>query len=474
MYDPRNATASWSWYLHQWKIGIFVALKKLFELINWKSDEDEIERILGKWRIIYENAEDFDIQEKDDSWPYVDSDWIWRVDSRHQVKAYKDGTAFSDYKNVLWVQHCIMNSRIRNWKTAIVREILVEWFQIKTFYETTAVWECRLWEIEVDENHRFLHTIVDVPTFKWKNQNLSRYPNANHYTNNPNNVQRYRYPNWLDFCDIDTTNDQIKEWCNEEIEKIKWDNLIGNIYEKLLYLLDEKIRYVHVQWWSPILYLLEIYNFIKGEHNKIIISKLQEIREAYSYYYEEYKKWDISIIVPSSSSDRIEIIDKYMERLYTLNDKDFFSRLKRMNFDQNIEKFTFPNIDWFRDVVLKFIWKLSILTSLEDLDNILNKYSLKMSCINQDSDNLPYIIKALENNIKSWNLSNDDFEWYCYINRNIDFNLEKFNSTDSEDVDLIQSWHYIDDFNKKLDNPNVRTWLWLIARESVLIKINSI
>ena len=38
MIDRRNATSSWSGYNHQGKVGIFLALKELFTLINNHKD----------------------------------------------------------------------------------------------------------------------------------------------------------------------------------------------------------------------------------------------------------------------------------------------------------------------------------------------------------------------------------------------------------------------------------------------------
>ena len=58
MSDNRNATASWSGYLHQGKVGIFVALKKINELIERKNEGVSIEDALKGWEIVYENAED--------------------------------------------------------------------------------------------------------------------------------------------------------------------------------------------------------------------------------------------------------------------------------------------------------------------------------------------------------------------------------------------------------------------------------
>ena len=54
----RNATSSWSGYIHQGKVGFLVALRQLRWCI-----ENEIENF-EDYAIRYENAEDFDIVDK--------------------------------------------------------------------------------------------------------------------------------------------------------------------------------------------------------------------------------------------------------------------------------------------------------------------------------------------------------------------------------------------------------------------------
>ena len=53
--DDRNATGSWSGYLHQGKVGLLIGLQKMNELIEKEND-------LSDWIIEYESAEDFDIK----------------------------------------------------------------------------------------------------------------------------------------------------------------------------------------------------------------------------------------------------------------------------------------------------------------------------------------------------------------------------------------------------------------------------
>ena len=83
----RNATPSWSGYIHQGKVGFLVALRQLRECI-----ENNIEN-LEDYAIRYENAEDFDIVGDDD-----------QVLSRHQVKAYVNGNEREDYSDLFNIQ----------------------------------------------------------------------------------------------------------------------------------------------------------------------------------------------------------------------------------------------------------------------------------------------------------------------------------------------------------------------------------
>lgn len=80
----RNATSSWSGYIHQGKVGFLVALRQLRWCI-----ENEIENF-EDYAIRYENAEDFDIVGNEE-----------QVLSRHQVKAYINGNEREDYSDLL-------------------------------------------------------------------------------------------------------------------------------------------------------------------------------------------------------------------------------------------------------------------------------------------------------------------------------------------------------------------------------------
>ena len=79
-----NATSSWSGYNHQGKVGIFLALKELSELLQ--KDEDFCNYSV---QFEKEDGEDIDIVQGD------------IVISRHQVKAKTKGKYPNDYVDVL-------------------------------------------------------------------------------------------------------------------------------------------------------------------------------------------------------------------------------------------------------------------------------------------------------------------------------------------------------------------------------------
>ena len=93
----RNATPSWSGYIHQGKVGFLVALRQLKKCIDDKVPSYE------NYVIRYENAEDFDIVDNNS-----------KVISRHQVKAYIDGTSREQYSTLFKVQkENVVRLRIR-------------------------------------------------------------------------------------------------------------------------------------------------------------------------------------------------------------------------------------------------------------------------------------------------------------------------------------------------------------------------
>ena len=149
--DYRNATGSWSGYLHQGKVGLLVGLQKINELITNRDQLDD-------WIIEYESAEDFDIKKGSE------------VFSRHQVKAYKDANFPNDYKDVLGILEYEG------------RKIKTKGFKICSFDK-----DGNSRHIEVDEESRFLHTIRPINGFYMSEKELKKnYPRATFIENTIN------------------------------------------------------------------------------------------------------------------------------------------------------------------------------------------------------------------------------------------------------------------------------------------------
>lgn len=442
MYDPRNATASWSWYLHQWKVGIFVALRKIVELIHWKSSEGEIEDALRNWRIIYENAEDFDIQEKDDDWLYIDSDWNWRVDSRHQVKAYKDWKNLNDYKDVLNVQKYVM--KIPEWKIIPKRRLEVKWFQIYEFKDIAIEGDCIPIVEQVDDTSRFLHSIVKIQWF-WLTEVQFKTAKSRgiiigdpDFLPNPNKIKLYTYPTW-DYCDIISSNDNLKDWCNKEIEIIKWSSSINNIYEKLLYLLDEKIRNKH-QWWCPAFSFYDLYDAIKNFEPLMTEQyECSKYRHLFSYYWQEFK-----LHLPSSIPvEKKELLDKYVEEVFCTykTDSEFLDYIKELHFYEDWLKNKFPAFNsWaYKNVILECI-VLSHVLSLDELKTLLNNRKILFSCCSDSELRKISPIYSLIHNIQNGILKENRFNWMNILNEKIDYTITKYTDIN---VDITTNWQHL-------------------------------
>lgn len=122
-YDRRNATAGWHGFVHQGKVGIFLALKEIAVLLENNVCPD----VFNNYFLEYESDEDIDIRHNE------------QILSRHQVKAYKDGVNRSRYKDVF------------------------EKFEI--YYN----------ENVINDDCRFLHTVVEVHDF-YNPEKIESYP----------------------------------------------------------------------------------------------------------------------------------------------------------------------------------------------------------------------------------------------------------------------------------------------------------
>ncbi|RBQ28759.1 ABC-three component system protein [Aliarcobacter vitoriensis] len=311
MSDNRNATSSWSGYSHQGSLGIFVALQKINQLF---ADD----KSLDGWKVIYENAEDFDIQNNG------------TVDSRHQVKAYKDAKYPNDIKDVLSIQ----NYELVEGK----KKLTVKGFQIRSFDNL-----CNPLNIEVDDESRYLHVITEILGLNLSEDEFTRTYSGCTYVSNPNNVKLFEYPDNKKFCSLGGTESKIKEFCKNEIkiilEKInhvkKEDNsYFSGMYDGLQFLLDEEIRQKHILGSGnyPELNFKKIYDYITSD-NEFIQSDIFRLR---SSFYNVYLKYKIEL-----DEEEIEVyeyekeMDNLIHEIYIMDDDKFIKFLENIHIDKN-------------------------------------------------------------------------------------------------------------------------------------------
>ncbi len=316
MSDNRNATSSWSGYSHQGSLGIFVALQKINKL---KNNEEDI----TNWKVIYENAEDFDIQ-NDGS-----------VDSRHQVKAHKDAKYPNDIKDVLSIQKYELVDG--------VKKLTVKGFEICKFDDY-----CNPLTIQVNNDSRYIHVITEIKGFELNRTDFEREYSQATYVENPNNIKLFEYPDNKKFCSLDdyitrTDKSKIKEFCKNEIKIIlerighpkKGDNsFFSGIYDGLQFLLDEEIRQKHILGSGnyPELDFKKIYDYITLD-NDLIQSDIFRLR---SSFYNVYLKYKIEL-----DDEGIEVheyekdIDKLIHEIYIMDDDKFIKFLENIHIDKN-------------------------------------------------------------------------------------------------------------------------------------------
>lgn len=405
--DYRNATASWSWYLHQWKVGIFVALKEINRLLwEWKTEDD-----LKNWRIIYENAEDFDIQEKDETWVIEeDNDWTlikWRVESRHQVKAKKSWNTQAKYNDVLWIQsHEISDTSLK---------IKNPWFQIRSFKIDDTKKNIIEWNIEVDENSRFLHTIVEVTDFKRKNENLSKKPDMNHYSNNPNNVELFEYPNWNKYIELSTENEELREESYTLIKQIRTDLTDSendkNVYLKILSELDKRIRDEHSSnpIWYPELSFYEIKEIINNYTTFTEIDNIK-LRRRFVEYYDDFLSW--------VSDDELLNISDLMWEIVKLDIDKFIWIIHEIHPEKKYSENWFDlNDDWLDEVFFECLAKIDNSKYKKFNFFIENEEIYFLSTINKKKAKIKKVVNWIISNSKITNsIYESDYLINGYIN----------------------------------------------------------
>ena len=327
----RNATPSWSGYIHQGKVGFLVALRQLRECI-----ENNIEN-LEDYAIRYENAEDFDIIVGDDN----------QVLSRHQVKAYVDGKEREDYSDLFNIQ----TRKFEDGK----EKINVKGYQVHEFDGRGNVAR----EVVSKENI-YLHVIVDVPDFNLsKDDYLKKYPSRTKYTDNISCVRLYKYnqANDLFYCPLSQENDDtIKDYCIAEIKeilKLKGNSLndsdshLEQVYLRYVgSLLDHSIGEAHSESGFPEISFGKIISIIEEEVPK---DEVYEMKNNLIYRWEKYHCDYANDI----SEEDFKLMDEINNYLLSLTKDEFYEFVRMMlpheNSDENF-------LDLFRKAPIEDIF----------------------------------------------------------------------------------------------------------------------
>lgn len=340
MVDKRNATASWSGYLHQGQAGILVALREINKLLA-KSEP------LNDWCIIFENAEDFDIQNS------------VGVYSRHQVKAYKGAQYPNSVKDVLGTQ--------------VYRDGKLEskGFQFRRLDNGV------LTDIEVDEDSRYLHVIDEIKGYGLSEDDFNeKYPNAT-WVSNIHNIKLYEYSTGVFHCPLVTLdNSTLESYCLYEIQcylqKIKHCEAAEieyqrKIYHSLIHRLDIEIKKRHIDKGStyPTLLFNDIDTILKNnpDQRAYLISSCKKILATIVNDY-------ITDLFEGSNGLEQSVIDRleyHSSEIYHLENEAFIQFLRDINPNEtNVGTFTsisdaisLVKKDNFRKVFLQCLYRVS-------------------------------------------------------------------------------------------------------------------
>ena len=375
----RNATPSWSGYIHQGKVGFLVALREIKESIIKK------EKNYLNFAIRYENAEDFDIVDDKGN-----------VISRNQVKAYIAGDEREDYSEIFKIQKRGFNKQ---------KEIITKkGFQIHSFDGRG-----NIIKVEVPPNKRFLHVVCAVKDFNLSRQQYrNKYKNRDKYTPNNSRVKLYIYDrkNKITFCPIsEETNDKIKEYCKKEIEEIlalnsnvlKDDDVhLERVY--LYYvgaLLDASIGKAHKNKLYPEIYFSDILNLIQTviKEDPVIKMKNTLIYSWEKYHSENEKNVNKSVF---------DSMDCVIKEIIGLS-KEEFVKVVRMLLPQESEGADFTLL--FTTTLLENIF-YELLQKVQKYpfetysykDNSNKSYRISLIDINNNSAKISTLVEKLIRN----------------------------------------------------------------------------
>lgn len=428
----RNATPSWSGYIHQGKVGFLVALRQLKKCIDDQVPNYE------NYVIRYENAEDFDIVDNND-----------KVISRHQVKAYIDGTSREQYSTLFKIQtrkYCEVEDKRSNQK--IWKEIIdEEGFQIHQFDG-----QGHILAVEVSPDSRYLHVIVAITDF-----NLPRYEylkkdgRRKKYTDNNSCIQLYPYnkKNDLYHCPLsqDDENDTIRDYCIAEIKEIlksKGNSLndsashLNQVYLRYVgSLLDHSIGQEHSESGFPEISFGKILSIIETETSE---DEIYEMKKNLTYRWEKYHRDYASDI----REEDFKFMDEINNHLLSLTNDEFYEFVRMMlpheNSDENFLKLfcNAPMEDIFY-VLLEKIKGFSF-KAYSYLDD--NEKSYRTSLISiQDRPGI--IAKKIQEIIDNSEFLKATFNHDFLINR---------------EIDELHIGNRIDEFDGMLDNRYREEW----------------
>lgn len=418
----RNATPSWSGYIHQGKVGFLVALRQLRECI-----ENNIEN-LEDYAIRYENAEDFDIIVGDDN----------QVLSRHQVKAYVNGKERENYSDLFNIQ----TRKFEDGK----EKINVKGYQVHEFDGSGNVAR----EVVSKENI-YLHVIVDVPDFNLsKDDYLKKYPSRTKYTDNISCVRLYKYnqANDLFYCPLSQENDDtIKDYCIAEIKeilKLKGNSLndsdshLEQVYLRYVgSLLDHSIGEAHSESGFPEISFGKIISIIEEEVPK---DEVYEMKNNLIYRWEKYHCDYANDI----SEEDFKLMDEINNHLLSLTKDEFYEFVRMMlpheNSDENF-------LDLFRKAPIEDIFYVLLekfkgfsFKAYSYLDDNEKSYRTSLISIQDRPGRIAKIIQEI--------IDNSEFLKATF---NHDFLINR-------DIDELHIGNKIDEFDGMLDNRYREEW----------------
>lgn len=454
--SSRNATASWSGYLHQGKVGLFLLLNKLREQICNQED-------YNGWYIEYESAEDIDIKKSEN-----------HVHSRHQVKAYKDGTTPNKYKEVLGV----LTYSHKEGKVTME----TPGFQICPFDE-----KGNPLAVDVGDDSRFLHTIVEVRGFGMDQKELiAEYGGKTLISPvpNPNNIKLYEYPDGNFYCKLsngkEEKKDVLAEFCIEEIKQIlraqqgasiQTENQYKKIYYYLLYVLDTEIRVKHVNSGYPVLFFNKILDVIT--QSEIEESHISTVRAYFVKEWDEFLEERVHL-GKALSLKKEEQFDKLIRDIYNLEDEKLLQFFKDINPDVHIEGSTVTKLEMIdlcrseslRDVFFECLVRIEELEFDQEFVGYKQYGGFLLTLINRAPGKVNSVIQSIISNRKA---TQSLFSRKYLVNSQID------GIRISERIDQIPQVAISTNWNKEVTtddrfiNPNIT----FISAENAIDKLNN-